>query len=112
LMITVDNQEKIEAIIDPGSQIIAMSDAVCHNCGLQYDPTIQLNMQLANGEIDRSLGLSRNVPCRFGDIILYADPRPLMPSLQYSNGSTIRRSNRKFHKELQKQRPDNHDRRS
>jgi hypothetical protein len=52
LMIMVDNQEKIEAIIYPGSQIIAMSDAVCHNLGLQYDPMIQLNIQSANREID------------------------------------------------------------
>ena len=67
----VDNQECIKSVVDPGSQIIAMSDAVCHNLGLSYDPTIQLNMQSANGEVDRSLGLSRNVVCTLGDITLY-----------------------------------------
>ena len=30
-MMLVDNQEYIEAVIDPGSQIIAMSDAVLHD---------------------------------------------------------------------------------
>jgi hypothetical protein len=62
-MMVIDNREKVEGIIDPGSQIIAMSEAVCHNISLAYDPFIKLNMQLANGEVDQSLGLSCNVPC-------------------------------------------------
>ena len=67
----VDNKKKVEAIIDPGCQIIAMSQAICHDLGLTYDPKITLNMQSANGEIDRSLGLARNVPFTFGDLTLY-----------------------------------------
>ena len=62
---------KVEAIIDPGCQIIAMLQAICHDLGLTYDPKITLNMQSANGEIDRSLGLARNVPFTFGDLTLY-----------------------------------------
>ena len=67
----VDAQEYVESIADPGSQIVAMSEADCHHLSLTYDPRIRLNMQSANGEIDQSLGLSRNVPCRVGDITLY-----------------------------------------
>jgi hypothetical protein len=67
----VNNRENVESIIDPGCQIIAMSEAICHDLGLAYDPRIRLNMQSANGEIDRSLGLARNVPCRLGNITLY-----------------------------------------
>jgi len=67
----IDNQTHVESIIDPGSQIIAMSDAVCHDLGLHYDPQIQLNMQSANGTVDKLLGLARNIPCRVGDITLY-----------------------------------------
>jgi hypothetical protein len=48
-----------------------MSEAVCHDLGMPYDPKIRLNMQSANGEIDQSLGLARNVPCRIGSITLY-----------------------------------------
>ena len=48
-----------------------MSEAVCHDLGLSYDPTIRLNMESANGDIDPSLGLACNVPCRIGDITLY-----------------------------------------
>jgi len=67
----IDHQNEVEAIIDPGSQIIAMSEDVCHQLSLLYDPTIRVNMQSANGEIDQSLGLARNVPCSIGDITLY-----------------------------------------
>ena len=28
-------------------------------------------MQSANGTVDKSLGLARNIPCRIGDITLY-----------------------------------------
>jgi predicted aspartyl protease len=52
ITIVVDNREEVEGIIDPGSQIIAMSEAVCHDIGLAYDPSIKLNMQSANGEVD------------------------------------------------------------
>lgn len=71
IMGLVDNKEYVEAIIDPGSQIIAMSEHVCHALGLSYDPTIRLNMQSANGEVDQSLGLVRNVPFCVANIVLY-----------------------------------------
>ena len=29
-----------ELTVDPGSQIIMMSDNVCHNLGLPYDPSV------------------------------------------------------------------------
>ena len=67
----IDHQQHVEAIIDPGSQIIAMAEEICIDLGLIYDPTVILNMQSANGEIDKSLGLARNVPMRIGDITLY-----------------------------------------
>ncbi|KAF7297477.1 hypothetical protein MIND_00981500 [Mycena indigotica] len=67
----IDNRLRIESILDGGSQIIAMSDAVCHELGLVYDPTIVLQMQSANGSVNPSLGLARNVPFGIGDITLY-----------------------------------------
>ena len=67
----VDNQQHIEGILDPGSQIIAMAQEVCLDLGLVYDPTVVLHMQSANGEVNPSLGLARNVPMRIGDITLY-----------------------------------------
>ena len=52
LMMEIDSWIKVESIIDPGCQVIALSKAICHNLGLSYDPTVQLNMQSANGEVD------------------------------------------------------------
>ena len=51
--------------------IVAMSEATCHHLGIIYDPRIKINMESANGELDPSLGLARNVPCMIGDITLY-----------------------------------------
>ena len=67
----VDHQQHVKSIIDTGSQIVAMSEEVCMELCLIYDPTIILNMQSAHGEVDRSLGLARNIPLRIGDITLY-----------------------------------------
>ncbi|KAJ7091763.1 hypothetical protein C8R44DRAFT_891329 [Mycena epipterygia] len=67
----IDNREQVECIVDGGSQIIAMSEMVCHELALSYDPRIILRMQSANGSVSPSLGLARNVPFRFGDITLY-----------------------------------------
>ena len=67
----VDRQDKVEAILDPGCQIVAMSEEVCNALALHYDPTIRLNMMSANGGVDQSLGLARNVPFLIGDLTLY-----------------------------------------
>ncbi|KZT18204.1 hypothetical protein NEOLEDRAFT_1029161, partial [Neolentinus lepideus HHB14362 ss-1] len=71
IIAVVAHVEQVECIIDPGCQIIAMSEAVCHSIGLEYDPRIQLRMQSANRSIDMSLGLARNVPFQLGDVVLY-----------------------------------------
>jgi hypothetical protein len=71
ITIVIDNREEVEGIIDPGSQIIAMSEAVCHDISLADNPSIKLNMQLANGEVDQSLSLSCNVLCKINIITLY-----------------------------------------
>ncbi|KAJ7645346.1 hypothetical protein B0H17DRAFT_1216053 [Mycena rosella] len=67
----IDNQQQVECIVVAGSQIIAMSEAVCHEFPLSHDPRIFLCMQSANGSISSSLGLARNIPFRIGDITLY-----------------------------------------
>ena len=48
-----------------------MSEEVCHELSLAYDPVVRLNMQLANGTTDWFLGLARNVPFAIGSITLY-----------------------------------------
>ena len=48
-----------------------MSEEVCNALALHYDPTIRLHMMSANGGVDQSLGLARNVPFVVGDITIY-----------------------------------------
>src|SRR5271168_1284138 len=50
---TIDHSQKKECILDPGCQIIAMSEATCNELGLAYDPSIILNMESANGNINQ-----------------------------------------------------------
>ena len=50
----VDKNLKKECILDPGCQIIAMSEHTCHELALAYDPAIRLHMQSANGEVNWS----------------------------------------------------------
>jgi hypothetical protein len=67
----IDNNMKVESILDPGCQIIAMSEDCCHELGLPFNPTIVVNMQSANGIIDPSLGLSQNVPFLIGPLTFH-----------------------------------------
>jgi hypothetical protein len=67
----VDASQKKECTIDPGCQVVAMSEVCCHSLGLAYDPKIRLHMESANGTFDWSLGLARNVPFLVGTITLY-----------------------------------------
>ena len=48
-----------------------MAEELCHELALLYDPAIKLHMQSANGTLDWSLGLARNVPFTIGSITLY-----------------------------------------
>ncbi|KAF8647802.1 hypothetical protein AX14_008862, partial [Amanita brunnescens Koide BX004] len=71
IIMTVDHKEDVECIVDSGSMIIAMSNAVCNHLGLTYDPMILLNMESANGDIDTSLGLACNLPFTISNITVY-----------------------------------------
>ena len=67
----INHNQYVESVLDPGSQVIAMSEATCHALALIYDPRIHLHMQSANCEVDGTLGLARNVPILIRDITLY-----------------------------------------
>ena len=71
ILLVVDGQDKVEAILNPRCQVVAMSEEVCNALALPYDPTVRLHMMSTNGGVDQSLGLSRNVPFLVGDITLY-----------------------------------------
>ena len=67
----INHNQYIELVLDPSSQVIAMSEAACHALALIYNPCICLCMQLANCEVDKTLGLACNMPILIRDIMLY-----------------------------------------
>lgn len=60
-----------EGILDDGSQIVSMAEKVAIELGLTWDPQVTLGVESANKQVERSLGLARNVQFRFGEIVLY-----------------------------------------
>jgi hypothetical protein len=71
IIAVVDSRQKKECTVDPGCQVVAMSELTCHGLTLAYDPRIRLHMESANGTLDWSLGLARNVPFLIGSITVY-----------------------------------------
>ncbi|KZT21243.1 hypothetical protein NEOLEDRAFT_1181871 [Neolentinus lepideus HHB14362 ss-1] len=67
----VDNKEKVKAILDPGSQIIAMSEGVCLSLGVAFNPMVRVQMQSTNKTVDLTLSLAHNVLFQAGSITLY-----------------------------------------
>ena len=39
--------------------------------GLTWDPHVVINMLSANGELNPTAGLARNIPCTIGDIVVH-----------------------------------------
>jgi hypothetical protein len=60
-----------ESILDGGSQIVSMSKETAEKLGLTWNSKILIHMQSANGQFEKSLGLARNVPFKFGKLVIY-----------------------------------------
>lgn len=67
----VNGSERVESVVDSGSQIVSMALKIAERMGLMWDPDIQIYMQSANGLLKKSAGLAKNVPFLFGDIPVY-----------------------------------------
>jgi len=61
----------VEVVTDSGSQIISMDSKVAKSLELTWDPDTVIRMQSSNGGLNTTRGLARNVPFKFGDIVLY-----------------------------------------
>ena len=48
-----------------------MSENTCFDLRLPFDPSVILNMESANGAVNKSLGLSRNIFFQIGNITFY-----------------------------------------
>jgi hypothetical protein len=67
----IHNQSQEEAILDGGSQIVSMALATARSLGITWDPDINIFMQSANGQVEKTVGLARNVAFRFGELTIY-----------------------------------------
>ncbi len=67
----INGSERFESLYDTGSQIVSMASRVADRLGLIYDPDIVINMQSANKQVEKSLGMAKNIPFLFGDITVY-----------------------------------------
>lgn len=71
IQVRVNFIDNIDAVLDNGSSVISMSEAAAKHCLLSYDPTIFMTMESANGGLDRTLGLAKNVPCKISGISVF-----------------------------------------
>ncbi|KDR64963.1 hypothetical protein GALMADRAFT_82470, partial [Galerina marginata CBS 339.88] len=67
----INNIGQEESIVDSGSQIVSMAEAIAVEMGLTWNPNITINMQSANGSVEKSLGLAENVAFQFGGVTVY-----------------------------------------
>ena len=65
------SKEEVETVTDGGSQIVAIDTVVAVGLGLTWDPESNILMQSANGQLQRTKGLARNVPFKFGEVTVY-----------------------------------------
>lgn len=67
----INYQGRVESVLDSGSQIVSMALDMAKDMGLIWDPKIQIFMQSANRTMERSVGLARNVPFQWGQLMVY-----------------------------------------
>lgn len=67
----INYQGRVESVLDSGSQIVSMALDMAKEMGLIWDPKIQIFMQSANRTMERSVGLARNVPFQWGQLMVY-----------------------------------------
>ncbi|KAG6838147.1 hypothetical protein C0991_001515, partial [Blastosporella zonata] len=67
----LNNFGEVDCIVDSGSQVVAISEAMAVKFGLTWDPRITLKMVSANGQSNNTLGLARNVPFTVGHITFF-----------------------------------------
>uniref|UniRef100_A0A0W0G1B4 Uncharacterized protein n=1 Tax=Moniliophthora roreri TaxID=221103 RepID=A0A0W0G1B4_MONRR len=61
----------IEVVLDTGSQIISMDTWITKSLDLTWDPDTVIHMQSSNSGLNSTWSLARNVPFKFGEIVLY-----------------------------------------
>ncbi|KAE9383319.1 hypothetical protein BT96DRAFT_795053, partial [Gymnopus androsaceus JB14] len=75
-------ERSIHCVTDSGCSIVAMSDTACNALGIAFDPGRTIPLQSANGETDWTLGVAKDVPFRFGEVLAFLQVH-IVPSPAY-----------------------------
>jgi len=67
----INGEEKVESILDGGSQIVSMAKDTAIDLKIEWNPEITVHMESANKALEQTLGLAKNVPLNFGHIVVY-----------------------------------------
>ena len=67
----INDEARIESLLDGGSQIVSMAKDVAEKLKIAWDPGITVHMESANKALEQTLGLAKNVPLKFGHIVIY-----------------------------------------
>ncbi|KAJ3816102.1 hypothetical protein F5880DRAFT_1494618, partial [Lentinula raphanica] len=62
-------------ILDSGCSLVVASLAACNAFGFAFDTDKKIILQSANGNTNWSIGLARDVPFRFGEVIAFLQHR-------------------------------------
>jgi hypothetical protein len=67
----IEGLHEVECILDSGSQIVSISEAVWQTLNRELNPRWKITMQSANGSRDESLGLVENLELEIGGMKLH-----------------------------------------
>lgn len=67
----INGKGKVESLLDGGSQIVSMARDVAIELKIAWNPDITVHMESANKSLEQTLGLAKNVPLKFGHIVVY-----------------------------------------
>lgn len=67
----IEGLHEVECLLDPGSQIVSMSEVTWRYLKKGLNPDRKITLQLANGSTDLSLGIMENLELEISGIKLY-----------------------------------------
>lgn len=71
IYMAVNKIKQEECLLDSGSQIVSMAKSVAIENGLNWDPSIRINMESASNHLEKTLGLARDVKFSVGGIDVF-----------------------------------------
>lgn len=70
IYLNVNRVGQEECLLDNGSMIVSMARDAAVQFGLNWDPSIRINMESASNHLEKTLGLARNVRFAGGGIVI------------------------------------------